>query len=102
LIEKKREELSKYNLPLTSFQLNAIYENLKKIDLKQKRLRKDLEFFSNTPLNKNEEYIKLSLNKNYYVKIKTSSNLDRYFKRRFNIIESSFKNKIYSAKLSNE
>jgi preprotein translocase subunit YajC len=102
LIEKKQKELSKYNLPLTSFQLNAIYENLKEIDVRQKRLRKDLEFFSHTPLKLNEEYIKLSLNKDYYVKIKTSSNLDNYFKKRFRIIESSLKNKIYSAKFSYE
>jgi hypothetical protein len=102
LIENKKENLSKYNLPLTSFQLNAIYNNLKKIDLKQKRIKKDLEIFSHTPLNKNEEYIKLSYNRNFYIKIKTSKNLDNYFKNHFKIIESSFNNKIYTAKLKDE
>ena len=102
LIEQKKASLSKYNLPLTSFQLDAIYSNLKKIDIAQKRIRKDLKIFSNTPLNKNEEYIKLSFNKNFYVKIKTSKNLGNYFKRYFSIISSNLNNRIYSGKLADE
>jgi hypothetical protein len=102
LIEEKKVSLSKYNLPLTSFQLNSIYTNLKDIDYKQKRIRKALEVFSHTPLNKNEEYLKLLFDKNFYVKIKTSKNLNNYFRKYFNILNSSFNNKIYTAKLSNE
>lgn len=101
-LKEKEASLSKYNLPLTTFQLDAIYANLKNIDNTQKRIRKDLEIFSKTPLKKNEEYIKLSFNKFYEVKIKTSSNLDNYFNRYFNILESNLKNKIYSAKLKDE
>jgi hypothetical protein len=102
LIREKKTALRKYNLPLTTFQLNAIYNNLKQVDKNQKILRKNLEFFSKTPLKKNEEYIKLSFNKNYYVKIKTSKNLDNFFKKHFSIIESSFNKNIYTAKLANE
>jgi hypothetical protein len=101
-IEYKKNNLSKYNLPLTSFQLNAIYNNLKNVDIKQKKIRRALEIFSHTPLSKNEEYIKLSFNKYYYVKIKTSKNLDYFFKKYFNIIDSNFKNNIYLAKLAYE
>jgi hypothetical protein len=101
-IEEKKEKLKKYNLPLTTFQLDAIYNNLKSIDKKQNSLRRDLEIFSNTPLKKNEEYIKLLFNKNYYVKIKTSKNLDYFFKKHFSIIKSSFNNNIYTAKLADE
>jgi hypothetical protein len=102
LIEEKRSELSKYNLPLTTFQLNAIYSDIKQIDKNQKKLRKDLKIFSNTPLSKNEEYIKLSYDKNFYVKIKTSKNLDKFFKNYFSIIKSNFNNNIYTAKLADE
>ena len=99
----KEQSLQKYNLPLTSFQLDAIYENLKEIDNKEKLIRKDLEFFSHTPLNKNEEYQKLEYNNNVYiVEINTSKNLDNFFKRRFNIKSSEFNNKIYKAVLSHE
>ena len=102
-IADKKESLQKYNLPLTSFQLDAIYGNLKTIDNKQKTIRKNLEFFSRTPLNKNEEYTKLQFNNNVYMlEINTSKNLDNYFKNRFNIKSSQFNNKIYKAVLSYE
>ena len=101
-IENKKNDLAKYNLPLTSFQLNAIYENLKEMDNKQMLIRKDLEFFSRTPLKKNEEYKKLSFNgKIYEIEINTSHNLDNYFAKRFKI-NSDFKNNIYKAVLSHE
>jgi hypothetical protein len=102
LIENKKANLSKYNLPLTSFQLDAIFNDLKDIDTKQKKIKKALEIFSHTPLNNNEEYIQLSFDKYYYVKIKTSKNLNSYYKKYFNIINSSFKNNIYLAKLAYE
>jgi len=102
LIENQKASLSKYNLPLTSFQLNAIYANLKTVDKAQKAIRKDLEIFSNTPLKKNEEYLRLVFNQNYDIKIKTSSNLDGYFSKHFTVLQSNFKNKIYSAKLNDE
>lgn len=102
LIEEKKSSLLKYNLPLTTFQLDAIYANLKEIDNKQKKIKKTLEIISHTPLDKNEEYIKLSLNKYYFAKIKTSKNLDSYFKRYFSVLNSRFENKIYSVKFANE
>jgi hypothetical protein len=102
LIEEKKSSLSKYNLPLTTFQLDAIYANLKEIDNKQKKIKKTLEIISHTPLDKNEEYIKLSLNKYYSANIKTSKNLDSYFKRYFSVLNSKFENKIYSVKFANE
>ena len=102
ILQNKKEQLSKYNLPLTSFQLNAIYDNLKQIDTKQNLIRKDLEFFSLTPLKKNEEYLKLSFDEFYKVKIKTSKNLNNYFSKRFYIKSSEFNNKIYKAVLSHE
>ena len=102
ILQNKKEQLSKYNLPLTSFQLDAIYDNLKQIDKKQNLIRKDLEFFSFTPLKKNEEYLKLSFDEFYKVKIKTSKNLNNYFSKRFYIKSSEFNNKIYKAVLSHE
>jgi len=102
ILQQKKEKLKKYNLPLTTFQLDAIYANLKEIDNKQKLIRKNLEFFSKTPLKKNEKYITLSFNKYYKVEINTSRNLDSFFSQRFNIKNSQVNKNIYKAVLSNE
>ena len=102
LIQKK-ESLKKYNLPLTLIQLNSIYSTIKKINQTQQIIRKDLEFFSKTPLNKNEEYNKLSLNNGVYtVKIKTSRNMHSYFAKRFLIKSEEFNKREYKARLSHE
>ena len=101
-IELKKEELKKYHLPLTTFQLNSIYSNLKEIDLTQKKLKKDLEFISKTPLNSNEFFKKISFDKIFEVEIKTNRSFDNYFSRHFKIISSKLENKTYYAKLSDE
>ncbi len=102
-IENKKIALTKkYNLPSTSFQLNAIYNTLKIKYQKIKLLKKDLEFFSKTPLSKNDKFIKLSFDSNFYdIIVQINKNLDFYFKKRFNVI-STFANKKYKAKLSHE
>ena len=102
-LKEKERSLQKYNLPLTSFQLDAIYSNLKTVDNKQKLIRKDLEFFSRTPLNKNEEYKKLKFNNDSYsVEINTSKNLTDYFSKRFIIKSSEFNKNLYKAVLGHE
>ncbi len=102
-LKQKQNELSKYHLPLTQIQLNAIYSKLKKIDSLQQIIRKDLEFFSKTPLNKNEEYKILSFeNKFYYIKIKTSKNLHNFFSKRFIIKSEEFNKTSYQTKLTHE
>jgi len=99
----KKEELKKYNLPLTLIQLNAIYSKLKKTDLSQQRIRKDLEFFSKTPLKPNEEYRLLALKNGIYkVNIKTSQNLHGFFSKRFEIKSEEFNKTFYKAELSHE
>ena len=102
-LNEKEQSLQKYNLPLTSFQLDAIYSNLKTVDNKQKLIRKDLEFFSRTPLNKNEEYKKLIFSDDdYIVEINTTKNLTGYFSKRFNIKSSEFNKNLYKAVLGHE
>jgi len=102
-IENKKTNLTKkYNLPPTTFQLDSIYNNLNSIHQKINQIKSDLEFFTKTPIMKNDNYQKLSFDSNSYnVIIKTNKNLDYYFKKRFNV-ESSFKNNQYKAKLVHE
>ncbi len=96
-ILKKEQSLYQYNLPLNSYQLDAIYSNLKEIDKTQKAIRKDLEIFSSTPLKKNEEFITLIFNNPIYsLEINSSKNFNNYFSKYF-IIKSSSSNKIYKA-----
>ena len=102
-LQKQKESLKKYGLPLTLIQLKAIYSNLKKTDLIQQMIRKDLEYFSKTPLKKNEEYLFLGFNKKIYkVNIKTSQNLHGYFSKRFIIKSEKFNKNSYKADLSHE
>lgn len=97
---KTENFLKKHNLPPTSFQLNSILNDLKTKVKKQEKIKKDLEFFSKTPLKKEEYYQRLSFDsKNYYVKIHTSKNLDFYFKKHFKILSSNFSKNTYKAKL---
>ena len=103
-LENKKYSLSaKYNLPPTTFQIEAIYSELKETDKKQKTIKKDLEFFSKAPLKKENKFIKLAFDsKNYSVVIKTKHSFDDFFKKRFNIISSSLKDEKYTAKLGHE
>ena len=95
--------LKKYNLPLTKIQLNSILKNLKTIDYNNLLLKKDLKFFTNTPLNKNEKFISLEkTNNSFIVIIKTNKNLNSYFKQRFKIKHFSLTNNIYKAELTHE
>jgi len=98
LNRKKENILKKYNLPTTTFQLNSILDDLNKENKRQIKLRKNLEFITNTPLKNNEEFISLSYDKNFHVKIKTNRNFDKYFSKKFKV-SSSLKNNIYKASL---
>jgi hypothetical protein len=101
--KQKTALLNKYNLPSTSYQLSSIYESMAEMDLKQKNIKKDLEYFTNTPLKKNEYYDFLAFDSNAYdVIIKSNKSFDTYFKKEFKIINSSFKNNKYIAKLEHE
>ena len=96
---QKDKILSEYKLPKTSFELNSILQNLKTEYQKQVKIKKDLEFITKTPLNKGDFFQKLSFDKTYEVVIKTSKNLDGYFKKRFEILNSSYQNGIYKASM---
>jgi len=98
-IENKTETIiKKYNLPSTTFQLDSILSELKSINKKQTKLRKDLEFITKTPLKKGEKFKKLSYEKNRFsIVIDSSRNFDFYFKKRFKL--SSEKGKEYKAVL---
>ena len=100
-IQNERSEfLQKHSLPLTSIQLSSILNNLKTTYKNQIKIKKDIEFISMTPLKKNEYFKDFSFDsKTYSVEIKTSKNLDRYFQKRFKILNSSFSNGIYKASL---
>ncbi len=100
-LEEKRVSLTQKNsLPSTSFQLDSILSELQSIDKRQKEIKKDLEFISNTPVKK---FQKISYDsQNYKVKIQSGKDLDSYFQKRFTIVESKFKNSIYEAELNHE
>jgi len=100
LLENKKEEiLNKNNLPKTSFELNSILQNLKEEYKKQVKIKKDIEYITKTPLKQGEYFTKFSYNsKNFYIEVKTSQNLDNYFKKHFKV-ESEFKNNFYKASL---
>ncbi len=83
----KQKLIQKYNLPPTTFQLNSIYNDLITKYSKQKTIKKDLEFFSTTPIKK---FTKLSFDgKKYMVIIQTDKNLNSYFSKRFKILSYS-------------
>jgi len=94
---QKNEFLKKHNLPKTTFQLQSVYENLKNKQLLNDKIKTSLEFISKTPC---KEFLKLSFkNDIFYVKIKSDKNLDNFFKKRFRILNSNYKNNIYEARL---
>ena len=96
----KKNLHAKYHLPLTTLQLDAILQRYQHIDDIQKMIKKDLEFFSNTPVKK---FLSLDFDgKVYHVAIKTEKSLDSYFKKKFKIIQSYIKNGIYKVKLAHE
>ena len=95
-IAKEKSALQKYNLPLSLYQLNAIYEALKNENEKQNKIKKVLELLSRL---RNFEFQKIEFNEGVFtIAIKTDKNLDRYFKN-FNILSSEIKNKIYIVKV---
>jgi len=97
-VDNKVAELQKYNLPLTTFQLDSIYDSLKAVDEKEKKIKKSLAIFTKSP---DKNYLKIFFNgKSYNVEIQTSKNLDNYFSRYFQV--TSTKDKIYKAKLRYE
>ena len=98
-IEKNFELLKKYNLPLTTYQLNSIFNSLKELDNKKKEIKKALSVFSKSPV---KNYLKISFDGEFYnIEINTTKNLNNYFSRYFKIISSST-GKIYKAKLGYE
>ena len=95
-IEKEKSALQKYNLPLSLYQLNAIYEALKNENEKQNKIKKVLSFLSKL---RNFEFQKIEFNNGVFtISIKTDKKLDGYFKN-FNILSSEIKNKIYTLKV---
>jgi len=86
------------NLPHTTFQLKSILNDLQLKQKRIKKLKKDLEYISLTPLNKNESFIKLKFDKYFIIEIKTKRDLDFYFKKYFNV-QSKLENSIYKATL---
>ena len=94
---QKNEFLKKHNLPKTTFQLQSVYENLKNKQLLNDKIKTSLEFISKTPC---KEFLKLSFkNDIFYVKIKSDKNLDNFFNKKFQILNSNYKNNIYEARL---
>jgi len=98
-LQEKKEYLSKrYNLPLTTYQLDSIYSSLKNQDEKIKKIKKVLELFSKTRL----KFEKLEFDSKFYnIVVNSNKNLDNYFKK-FIIISSKVENKKYIAKLRYE
>ncbi|QCT93663.1 hypothetical protein FE773_00200 [Caminibacter mediatlanticus TB-2] len=98
-LEKQKENLIKtYNLPPTTFQLDSIYNELIDKYAKQKTIKKDLEFISNTPVKKFKKL--LFDGKNYLILVETNKNLNNYFSKRFKILNYSLNP--YKAKLTHE
>ena len=94
---QKNEFLKKHNLPKTTFQLQSVYENLKNKQLLNDKIKTSLEFNSKTPC---KEFLKLSFkNDIFYEKIKSDKNLDNFFNKKFQILNSNYKNNIYEARL---
>jgi len=95
-IETKKIALKKYNLPLSLYQLNSIYETLKTEDYKVNKIKKVLEFLSLKF--RNFEFKKIAYDGNVFTLIiKTDKNLDSYFKS-FNVLDSKIKNNSYIIK----
>lgn len=98
-IEKKRDFLSqKYNLPTTSYQLNSIFNKLKKEKDRIESIKKSLEIFSK----KRVKLEKLEFDSKYfYIEIASKKSLDDKFKE-FKILESKVAENKYIAKLKYE
>jgi len=101
-LKKIKLSLRKYNMPLTIYQLNSIYNVLKEENMKNNSIRKVLEFLS---LNfRNFEFKRIEFNKDVFtVVIKTDKNLDNYFKQfHIHILNSKLENKNYIVKFKYE
>jgi hypothetical protein len=100
LIKSNREKfLSSHNLPKTNIQLTSILNSLENEYKTQINLKKSLEYITKTPLKNDEYFKKLQYDsKTFKIEVKTSKNLDNYFKKKFNVT-SSYKNNVYKATL---
>lgn len=100
-LEAKKEALHiKYHLPISTYTLDAILKKYEKIDIHQTKLRKDLAFFSRTPVQRFES-LRFD-GKIYEITARSDQNLDSYFKKRFSILSTRFQKNLYKAKLTHE
>ena len=98
MYKKTNLDINYGNLPHTTFQVKAILNDLTTKTTKIKKLKKELQIISSTPLKSSEYFLKLKFNKGFEIEIKTKRNLDFYFKKYF-IVKSSLQNDIYKATL---
>jgi len=95
---KQHKLFENSNLPKTTFQLKAILNNLQSKYKNIQKIKKDLEILTQTPLKKDEYFLKIKFNKDFEIEIKTNRSFDFYFKKFFNV-NSTIKNGIYKAVL---
>jgi len=93
---KQHQLFENSNLPKTTFQLQSILNNLKSKYQNIQKIKKDLEILTQTPLKKDEYFLKIKFNKDFEIEIKTNRSFDFYFKKFFNV-NSTIKNGIYKA-----
>jgi len=92
--------LKNHNLPLTNLQLESILEDIKSQNAKQIKIKKDLEYITLAPLKKGEYFTVLKFDGDkFYIKIKSSKNLDEYFMKKFKILKSTYDTEYYKAVL---
>jgi len=93
---KQHQLFENSNLPKTTFQLKSILNNLKSKYQNIQKIKKNLEILTQTPLKKDEYFLKIKFNKNFEIEIKSNRNFDFYFKKFF-MVNSTLKNGIYKA-----
>ena len=101
----KKEILTRYNLPKTSFQLNSIKKSLEKEYKKQKTMKNILLKLDRISLLKNEKYMEIDISKNSAkVLIKTNKNraqkLLEDFKNKFSVSSANFADNILTLEVS--
>ena len=98
LNNKKEKIIKKYNLPKTTFQLDSIIDTLKSENIKQKKIRSQLEYITKVPLKKGEKFLSIGYEKNHFkITVKSNRNLDSYFEKKFKL--TSTKGNEYKAVL---
>jgi len=95
---KQYQTFKNSSLPKTTFQLKAILNNLKSKYQNIQKIKKNLEILTQTPLKKDEYFLKIKYNKYFEIEIKTNRNFDFYFQKFFNV-NSTLKNGTYKAVL---